>query len=148
MTKRDDKDLTELVHDTPSKPMTALDKKLEGYLGDEETPSVPPPPWMDRRREAILEKVRPMTRSGSWDLESLLGDQQTFYERALERAIAEERLSFARDRMHKAELEAERRKRRWESIVDRVIVAVASAAGVGILGFVLRLIILAVREGR
>lgn len=128
MTGRDD--------DTPSKPLTALDEKLEKYLGDEaDCPSTPPPPWLHRRRDALVEKMRPLSQSGTWDMERLLADNQAFYERALERAIAGERLAHMRERAEAAETALQHGKERRERIVDHVVKAVAAAA---VLGFLAR----------
>jgi hypothetical protein len=135
VTKEKDRSLTQEVHDTPVKPLTALDERLARYGADLD--SIPPPPLeLEEKRDSLVVRARDRWKSGSYDLEALLGEQKAFFERALAVRIGEERLAHEHERTLQAERERDRlqkqidRKREWWSDLLKQSLAPAIATAI------------------
>ena len=92
--------------------MSALDVSLSRYTRGVDSVA-PPPAEMAQFQERVVGKIRDVSQSGSWDVERALGEQKTFYEKALLEAIWQERLAAA-DRL----LEEERRRAAAQRVED------------------------------
>jgi hypothetical protein len=144
------------MHDTPAKPMSAQDVVLSRYVQD--LPSVPPPPdGFQERRAAVVERVRDVTKSGSWDVERAMIETDSYYQRALAVAIVEERrindrarfedrleherekTAAANARADKAEAQIEKDRDGWKGMWRGVAASVIAA---GILAVIALLIAL------
>jgi hypothetical protein len=136
-----ERSLHEEVHDTPAKPMNALDARLARFNADLDS-IPPPPPAFEQKRDSVLEKIRPVSRSGSWNVEELLGDQKAYYERALAVAIGAEREAHQKERADRLQAAEDRRLKRRDDIVDAVIKGVALFLVLGFLGLVGKMLLL------
>jgi hypothetical protein len=123
--------------------LSPVDEEVIAYLK-----SLPPPPEIARGRETW-----PRTGSGSWDVDAILGIQQTYYADAIAKRIAEERAAAVRDAEF-AELRAEKwlveqqlesllaeRRKFWSVVLAGIIIGVV----VGVLGWVSFVLIAASR---
>ena len=142
--KKREPSLHDLTRDTPVRTLSPLDDRLSRYNADLD--SVPPPPGLDEERQSFVDKRLTddrgkVSKSGSWDLEKILGGQQVYYERALERAIAEERRAHEQEKADEAKAELARRDKRIESVMMAAAKALAVAFALGAVGLIIKLIV-------